>query len=95
VQVTKVTCDHCQRDITDYAAAQSQYRLCVTAEHMPTGFTIWEKPPCRTHHFCGMKCLSEWAVVRTMAPTEEEVRILSVKYPAPDSFWEDEKEAAK
>lgn len=61
---TKVTCDHCGRDLTETKGAY-EYRLVLANQFIPhTGSIVLDvliPPPIdSTKHFCGTECLKKW-----------------------------------
>ena len=64
MKTINIVCDYCKKDLTD-AKGMEAYRLVVYAEGIPiTGnirLPVIVAPPIdRTHHFCGMTCLTAW-----------------------------------
>jgi hypothetical protein len=61
----KVTCDNCQRDLTSLEGHSSMQRLALNAEYIPNSAGVdygvyWVPDLERSHHFCGLGCLSKW-----------------------------------
>jgi len=65
MQKTKVSCDHCEADLS-CAGAHPAYRLVLQSESLPSDspikFAVRVHPPINNpHHFCGLTCLKAWA----------------------------------
>lgn len=68
-----ITCDHCGEDITVTGNCED-YRLVLESESRTPWYVLEGKtggfvtamamqpPISRPHHFCGFRCLKEWAV---------------------------------
>lgn len=60
----KITCDHCNRDLTT-TGSMPDYRICLSAESMPHDtnviYSVMVYPPFdRDKFFCGLECLKKW-----------------------------------
>jgi len=61
---TKITCDHCERDITE-GGSSLEFRLVLSQERLAnhTGYesAVMVYPPLKhTMHFCNKACLADW-----------------------------------
>jgi hypothetical protein len=65
MKTTKIECDQCGTDIST-TGPHPAFRLALSVEALPSTsemtYSVMVSPPLgRTHHFCRLGCLVEWA----------------------------------
>ena len=73
MKVEKITCDYCEKDLTE-TGKTPKYRLSLRAEELPHNtamiHAVMIHPPIsREHHLCNLGCLDKWMGLKNHEPS--------------------------